>query len=103
MKILRLLFGLDQPIDRKTYLTAGFSLAALKYGIDFLVVYLSTGKIWTLLAYLSPALFFRQEAVGPTPEFVLGVMEIYTLPFGAFHWPDQILQQLLCAKLSERL
>lgn len=81
MKLLKLLFGLSDPIDRKTYLAAGFALAALKYAIDFTVVYLNTGKFWTLTAYLSPILAMRYEAVDPAPEMLLWGMAAYALPF----------------------
>ena len=81
MQLLRLLFGLSEPVDRKTYVVAGFSLAALKYAIDAAVVYLATGRLWTLLSYLSPALFVRQDNVGPNPQLLLAAMAIYTLPF----------------------
>lgn len=81
MRLLRLLFGLREPVDRKRYLVAGCSLAALKYGIDFLVVYLATGKFWTIPAYLSPAIYLREDAIGPAPEPLLWGMAVYTLPF----------------------
>lgn len=81
MNLLKLLFGLSHPVDRKTYLVAGFSLAALKYAADFTVVYLSTGKIWTLAAYLSPVLAIRHKAVDPAPEMLLWAMAAYALPF----------------------
>jgi hypothetical protein len=32
------LFGLTAPIDRKTYVLAGFSLMALKYALDAAIV-----------------------------------------------------------------
>ena len=83
MRILQLLFGLKSPVDRKTYLIAGFSLAALKYAIDAVLVYLTTGKVWSLLAYLSPVLMLRAEALGngPAPEMLLWGMAAYALPF----------------------
>lgn len=81
MALIRLLFGLTAPINQKTYLIAGLSLAALKYAIDFTVVYLTTGKVWTLLAYLSPMLIVRHEAIRPAPEYLLWAMAMYALPF----------------------
>ncbi len=81
MRLLRLLFGLKAPIDQKTYIRAGLALAALKYALDFTVVYLTTGKIWTLVAYLSPILVLRHKAIDPAPEMLLWAMAAYTLPF----------------------
>ena len=81
MRILRLLFGLREEVDRKTYVIAGLTLAVIKYGIDFAAVYFTTGKIWTLWAYLSPVLIFREEAIRPAPEPLLWAMAAYALPF----------------------
>lgn len=81
MALIRLLFGLTAPINQKTYLIAGLALAALKYAIDFTVVYLTTGKVWTLFAYLSPMLIVRHEAIRPAPEYLLWAMAMYALPF----------------------
>lgn len=81
MKLLRVLFGLREEVDRKTYILAGLTLAVLKYAIDFAAVYLTTGKVWTLWAYLSPVLVFRQEAIRPAPEPLLWIMAAYALPF----------------------
>lgn len=81
MKLVRLLFGLSDPVDRKSYVIAGLALAALKYAIDFVVVYLATGKYWTLLAYLSPVLVLRNEMLRPAPEMLLWGMAAYALPF----------------------
>jgi len=78
---LQLLFGLKAPVDRKTYLRVGLGLAVLKYAIDFSVVYLTTGKIWTLIAYLSPVLALRHKAIDPAPEMLLWAMAAYALPF----------------------
>ena len=46
MKLLRYLFGLQDEVTRKGYLIAGFSLAILKFAIDFALVYFTTGKYW---------------------------------------------------------
>lgn len=81
MKLLKLLFGLTAPIDRKTYLLAGVSLGALKYLIDVIVVYLSTGKLWTLWAYFTPVVTFRNDLLRPAPEMLLWGMAAYSLPF----------------------
>jgi len=81
MRWLRYLFGIEDTVSRKGYMIAGFSLAALKYALDFTAVFYTTGKIWTLLAYLSPVLVIRADAVGPAPESLLWAMAAYTLPF----------------------
>lgn len=86
MKALKFLFGLDGAVSRKAYLKIGVALAALKYAIDATVVFAASGKIWPLWAYLSPALFVRDDvlrevAVRPAPETLLWIMAAYALPF----------------------
>lgn len=81
MNFLRLLFGLHEPINRRTYVIAGVSLALLKYLMDVAVVYLAAGKFWPPWAYLSPLLALRDQALRPAPEFLLWAMAAYALPF----------------------
>ena len=52
--LLPLLFGLEVPVGRVAYATAGFSLMAIKYGVDALLARQVLGKAWTPLEYLSP-------------------------------------------------
>lgn len=81
MKALRFLFGLTGSVDRKQYLIAGFSLAALKFAIDSVVLYVTNGTFWDPLVYLSPLLSQRVEFMRPAPEEVLWMMVFYALPF----------------------
>lgn len=79
--LLPLLFGLSAPVDRRTYLLAGLSLAALKYALDFTLVWATTGRIWSLIGYLSPLADFRAKALEPAPEGLLWLMAACSLPF----------------------
>ncbi len=51
--MLKLLFGLTLPVDRRTYAIAGVTLMALKLGVDQLVLYSATGKPWGFWQYMS--------------------------------------------------
>ncbi len=51
-RLLRLLFGLDLPVSRRTYVVAGSSLATLKYLLDAGAAYVVTGALWTPWRYL---------------------------------------------------
>ncbi|MCZ6597254.1 MAG: hypothetical protein O7B99_06435 [Planctomycetota bacterium] len=78
---MRLLFGLKEPVDRRTYALVGFVLMALKYVVDALVVWIVAEVFWTPLDYLSPIFVLRQEKLGAvSPAFQL-VMASWTLPF----------------------
>ena len=81
MNLVKMLFGLDASVNQRTYVTAGIGLALLKYAIDFIVVFVATGKYWSLFAYLSPLIVLRSESLRPAPELLLWGMAAYALPF----------------------
>ncbi|MEM7138994.1 MAG: SRPBCC family protein [Myxococcota bacterium] len=82
MQFASLLFGFRQSVDRRTYVLVGFSLAALKYALDWVLVRAVTGQNWSLLAYLTPSLSIRNSAFELVPDSWLPwVMVAYTLPF----------------------
>lgn len=76
IEILRLLFGLTLPVDRRTYAAAGALLMALKLGIDALVLYLATGRVWLPWEYL---VFTR--IVDEAPWWAVQVLLLWALPF----------------------
>jgi len=51
-KLLRFLSRFDEPVGRRTYCLAGFSLAAIKYAGDATLFGLSTGHFWKPTDYL---------------------------------------------------
>ncbi len=79
MGILRLWFGLEARVDRRTYAASGFGLVALKYAIDAAFVYLVAHRIWTPLHYLNPFFSVRNRELGS--RNVLGLMVVIALPF----------------------
>ena len=82
LRVLKLLFGFREPVDRRTYIVAGFSLAALKYVIDYAVVRMAGGDTWTPLAYLTPSLLLRESEMGAAAApWLPYVMVAYTIPF----------------------
>ena len=76
-----LLFGLDAPVDRRTYALTGFSLMAFKYALDAGLIYAFTRTFWTPLEYLSPALFTRREIMEGDQAWLLVVLMVIALPF----------------------
>lgn len=79
-RLLTLLFGLNAPVDRRTYLVVGFALMALKYAIDTALIYHFTRVVWTPLDYLSPALTTRQVFAAEA-EWLVWTLGVITLPF----------------------
>jgi hypothetical protein len=79
-RLLRLLFGLREPVDRRTYALVGFGLMLAKYAIDAGAVYAIAHVVWTPLDYLSPLMSTRANVlVGH-----LGLawwLVVWTLPF----------------------
>ena len=53
------LFGFGAPIDRRTYVTAGVTLMALKYALDAAAVYASSGRLYAPWRFLSPMIATR--------------------------------------------
>jgi uncharacterized membrane protein YhaH (DUF805 family) len=82
MTLLRLLFSLSVPVNRRVYLLAGISLMALKYAVDTGLVWHATGHVWTPLDYLNPIFMMRREAIGSgAPSWLLLAMTVWALPF----------------------
>ena len=76
------LFGLTAPIDRKTYVLAGFSLMALKYALDAAIVYAFMGKALSPFTYLLPSLALREASLGSNvPTAMHATMALAALPF----------------------
>jgi hypothetical protein len=75
----RLLFGFSDPVDRRTYLTAGVVLMALKYGGEGLLHLAYTGDWLAPWRFLSPLLIHRAPGSSSTGFFVL--LLAWTLPF----------------------
>ena len=74
---LRLWFGLSEPIDRRTYLTRGLALAAVKYAGDAALVWLAVGRFWSPLSYLDPfTTRFHQF-----PNSLMWMLGAWTIPF----------------------
>jgi hypothetical protein len=81
VKTLSLLFGLRDPVDRRTYAGWGFSLALLKFGLDTAIVQGLTGKTWSPLSYAVPSLVLRRADVGSAPEAMQVLLPLVAIPF----------------------
>lgn len=79
--LLKRLFGLSAPVDRRFYLRAGVALTALKYVLDAELIMFASGHMWTPVDYLSPALTTRSAILQGDAAWALIVLVGMSLPF----------------------
>lgn len=79
--LLRFWVTFEQSVDRRTYLAHGVALAALKFGVDVVLVRLGTGVVWTPLDYLRPVPFMVSTTLSESAPFLAPALAVWTLPF----------------------
>src|SRR5258707_14594406 len=79
-RLLRLWFGLSEPVSRRAYALSGFGLMGLKYVTETGLVHHVTGRWLTPLDYASPFLTSRLAAVGGS-DLLTAALIAWTLPF----------------------
>jgi uncharacterized membrane protein YhaH (DUF805 family) len=77
----RVLFGLRAPVDRRTYISAGLALFALKYAVDAALVFGISGELWSPLRYV--VLPWERSLPGKVfaDQSLIVVLAIWALPF----------------------
>ncbi len=81
-RILSVLFGFTLPVGRAFYAATGFSLMALKYAFDALLIGSATGQRWMPWDYLSPLISTRMDRLpGDGHQMLLWTLAASTLPF----------------------
>jgi hypothetical protein len=80
MRLLRLWFGLTEPVSRRAYALSGFGLMTFKYVVEALVIRAVTGNWLLPQHYLNPLLTSRQHLVR-NADWLLPVLVVWTLPF----------------------
>jgi len=80
-RILRLWFGFDAPVDRRTYFTHGVALMALKYALDVGLIWAFSGRFWTPLDYINPLWSAREQLLRDAPAWLAPTLVVITLPF----------------------
>jgi uncharacterized membrane protein YhaH (DUF805 family) len=78
---LRLWFGFEEFVDRRTYFLNGAGLMLFKYLADVAVVAAFTGRLFTPRDYLNPLWTMRERAFHGVPAWVLLALSLWTLPF----------------------
>ena len=80
MKLLRLWFGLHEPVSPGAYAASGFGLMVFKYLVEALLIYAVTGNWLLPQHYLNPLLTSRQHLLREA-DWLLWVLVLWTLPF----------------------
>jgi uncharacterized membrane protein YhaH (DUF805 family) len=80
MRLLRLWFGLTEPVTRSVYSASGFGLMTFKYLVEALVIHAVTGNWLLPQHYLNPLLSSRQHLVR-NADWLLPLLVVWTLPF----------------------
>lgn len=80
-ELLPLWFGFVRPVDRRTYFLSGVGLMVLKYLLDAGLVYAATGVFHGPQVFFNPIFSMRQDALSPAPEWILGALVLFALPF----------------------
>jgi len=63
-RLLRLWFGLSEPVSRRAYALSGFGLMGLKYVTEAVLIHYVTGRWLTPLDYGNPLISSRRAAIG---------------------------------------
>jgi uncharacterized membrane protein YhaH (DUF805 family) len=80
-RILRLWFGLSEPLSRGTYLFHGALLMGIKYSADNALVHAVTGRRWTPWDYVSPLFSAKSGPLEPGPAWLWVTLALWSLPF----------------------
>jgi hypothetical protein len=80
VNLLRLWFGVSEPVSRGAYALSGIGLMAFKYVVEALLIQAVTGKWLLPQHYLNPLLTSRQHLLRDA-DWLLWVLVVWTLPF----------------------
>ncbi len=79
--ILATVAGVTAPVSRGTYALAGVSLMAFKYLVEAAVVCAMVGGWYSPVAFLSPLMSVRADALGSAADVLTLPYLLWTLPF----------------------
>ncbi len=79
--LLRLWFGVSEPVGRKAYAVSGFALLLFKYSVETLVIWISASALFLPWQFLNPVLSVRTEMLHSAPPWVGWSLFIWSLPF----------------------
>lgn len=79
--LLRLWFGVSEPVGRTTYALSGFGLMAFKYGVEALAIWIHASALFWPWHFLNPVLSIRTEMLQSAPPWVGWALFVWSLPF----------------------
>lgn len=79
--LVKLLFGLRLPVDRRAYLIAGVALLALKYVVDAAIVFGFSRELWSPLRYAVLPWKYSLPPESFDQERMLVLLALWALPF----------------------
>ena len=79
--LLRLWFGVTEPVNRRAYVLSGFGLMLFKYGVEALVIWKWAAAVFLPWHFLNPVLSVRTEMLHAAPEWIAWALIVWTLPF----------------------
>lgn len=79
--LLKSVFGLSQPVSRLTYALVGFGLMALKYTVEYLVIYFVTDQTLSPLDFMNPTITGRSRFTNNGPPWLGMAWIVWAIPF----------------------
>jgi uncharacterized membrane protein YhaH (DUF805 family) len=79
--LLRLWFGVSEPVNQASYILSGFGLMLLKYCTEALLFWTFTSTFLTPLDFLNPTMDARRAVLQPGTEWLAWVLFLWTMPF----------------------
>jgi len=80
--LVRLWFGLREPVNQATYAASGFGLMALKYTVEAAIVFMTTFRSYLPWDFINPLISVRQKYfTAPAPEWLAWAFILWSLPF----------------------
>lgn len=79
--LIRLWFGVSEPVGQAAYAFSGFGLMLFKYGAETLLIWLHTGAVFMPWEFLNPLLSMRTQMLQSAPHWVAWSLFVWSLPF----------------------
>lgn len=79
--LLRLWFGLNEPVDRLSYALTGIVLVLVKYGVEAVLVWHYASAVYWPWQFVNPVLSMRVEMLHAAPPWVGWFLFVWSVPF----------------------
>ena len=79
--LLRVWFGVSEPVHRGMYALSGCGLMVFKYGVEALVIWIAASAVFFPWHFLNPVLSIRTEMLQAAPPWLGWAIFAWSLPF----------------------